>query len=118
MQLKVIAIENKGNLDKEVVWLEATEACAIQNYLITDTTYTDDEHISNELRHVFWFPTKNIANGDLIALRTKDGTNTAVANDRKTTTHTYYWKLGRTVWNKDGDCAVLFHLNNWRTTKA
>ncbi len=68
MLLRVIAIEGKGVLDKEVVWLETLETCKIQNYLICDTTYTDDHHISNEVRHIYWFPPKEIAKGDLIAL--------------------------------------------------
>lgn len=118
MQIKIIAIEGKGDLEKEAVWLECAEDCALQNYAVCDTTYTDENHISNELRHIYWFPTKNIARGDLIVLRTKDGQNTTSSNNRSTTTHHFYWKLGRTIWNKEGDCAVLFRFANWVTTKA
>lgn len=118
MKLKVIAVQGQGILEKEAVWLEALEQCSIEKYIICDTTYTDDRHISNEVRHAFWFPPNAIAKGDLVALWTKSGTNGPVRNDRQTTTHQYYRNLGRTVWNKDGDCAVLFHLLDWVTTRA
>jgi hypothetical protein len=118
MKLKTISIEGKGDLNKEVVWLEAVEQCSIHYYIVSDTTYTDGSHISNELRHIFWFPPKDIAKGDLIALWTKVGSSSSVANNRHTTTHNFYWNLGRTVWNKDGDCAVLFELADWNTTRA
>lgn len=118
MKLKIISIENKGDLTREVVWLEVLEACNLQYYKISDTTYTSENSISNEVRHTYWFPTKQAARGDLVALRTKAGTNTTVENERKTKTHIYYWNLGRTIWNKDGDCAVLFELTSWKATRA
>lgn len=118
MKLKVLSVENKGNLEKETVWLDVLEDAAIHYYLLCDTTYTDDDHISNELRHTYWFPTKSVKKGDYIALHTKDGKNTEGANNRNSTTHHFYWKLGKTIWNKDGDCAVLFKIDTWKTTKA
>lgn len=118
MKLKIFSIEGKGDLEKEVVWIEVIDTCGIQNYVVSDTTYANENHISNELRHIFWFPTKEVSKGDLIALWTKSGSIRIGRNNRNTNTHHFYWKLGRTVWNKDGDCAVLFELNDWKTTKA
>jgi hypothetical protein len=118
MKLKVHSVENKGDLDKEVVWLEVIEPCDLSYYIIADNTYTAEGKISNELRHVYWFPSRNVAKGDYIALRTTNGSNTTTTNDRKTTTYIYYWNLGHSVWNKDGDCAVLFKLTTWNTTRV
>ena len=118
MKLKIIAINDKGDLEKEVVWLEAVENCDLKHYLICDSTYTDETHISNELRHMYWFAPQIVTKGDLIALFTKAGANHDVSNNRQTTTYFRYWKLGKTVWNKAGDAAVLFELENWNTTRA
>ena len=53
MNLKVHSIDGKGKLENEVIWIDVVEAVDdLSNYLICDTTYTDDNHISNELRHV------------------------------------------------------------------
>lgn len=118
MKLKVISIEGKGDLGKEVVWLDVLEDCDLQDYMVSDTTYTGDDTISNELRHMFWFPKRLVKKGDYVALLTREGANGTSTNSRKTTSHQFYWKLGRTVWNKDGDCAVLFQLSTWKPTKA
>lgn len=117
--LTVHSIDGKGDLTKECVWLSVSEDIAsLSYYVLCDTTYTDDNHISNELRHVFWFPKKEVKKGDWVRLMTKDGTSTSSSNDKGSMTHTLYWKLGRTVWNKDGDAALLFHVNTWKTTRA
>ncbi len=119
MNIRIHSMADKGNLDKEVIWLEVIEDVNdLSYYMICDTTYTDSSHISNELRHLYWFPTKSVKKGDWLALRTKDGQNATTPNDRATSTHTFYWKLGRTIWNKDGDCAVLFDLKTWKTHRA
>lgn len=56
--------------------------------------------------------------GDWIRLMTKNGADTSAKNDKGSVTHTFYWKLGKTVWNKDGDAAILFQLSGWKTTRA
>lgn len=119
MKVKIHSIADKGNLEKEVIWIEVLEDVAdLSYYMICDTTYTDDDHISNELRHIYWFPKQSVKKGDWIALYTKDGKKSASSNNRGTTTHTFYWNLSRTIWNKDGDCAVLFKLETWKAQKG
>jgi hypothetical protein len=118
-RLEVVSIEGKGDLDTECVWLIAKENIErIELYIICDTTYTDDDHISNELRHMYWFPKRAVSRGDYIKLATKRGQNIVVDNKSNTKTHIFYWGLGHTVWNKDGDCAVLFKLEDWKTKRA
>jgi hypothetical protein len=119
MNLKVHSINGKGKLENEVIWVDVVEAVDdLSYYLVCDTTYTDDNHISNELRHVYWFPKKSVKKRDWIALHTKNGNNSTGTNDRGTTTHHFYWNLSRTIWNKDGDCAVLFELKIWNTVRG
>lgn len=119
MKLSVHSIEGKGKLDDECVWLDVNEDVgSLAYYAVCDTTYTDDNRISNELRHVYWLPAKSVKKGDWIKLMTKAGTNTTSTNNRNTTTHIFYWGVGRTVWNKDGDAAVLFEITTWKTTRA
>lgn len=116
--LKVHSTDGKGDLSKECVWLSVSEDIAdISFYLLCDTTYTSDDKVSNELRHMYWFKKKSIKKGDWIKLMTKDGKDSSSNNDRGTITHTLYWNLGKTVWNKDGDAAILFNLSGWKTTR-
>jgi hypothetical protein len=119
MKIEIHSIENSGTLDKEVVWLNVLEDISdLSYYMICDTTYTDKSHISNELRHIYWFPAVAVKKHDWIAVRTTEGKNQTVANNRGTTTHIFYWNLGRTIWNKEGDCAVVFELETWNAHKA
>jgi len=112
-KLKIHSVDDKGVLAKECIWLNVLEDVTdLDHYIICDTTYTNDHHVSNELRHIYWFKKKTLKKGDWIRLMTKDGTDTAIANDKKTITHTFHWKLGKTVWNQDGDTAVLIHFNS------
>jgi len=118
-KLIIHSIANKGNLENECVWLKAEQDVAdLSFYVVSDTTYTDDNHISNELRHIYWFKKQAVRASDWIQLMTKKGKPTSTKNNDGTTTHTIYWGLDRTVWNKDGDCVVLFELNTWLTKRG
>lgn len=118
MNIEIHSGENKGKLDNERIWLKVTADVAdLAFFAVTDTTYTDDGKISNELRHIFWFPAGSAKKNDWLCVYTKNGTNGTSTNKDGSTTRTYYWNLGVTVWNKGKDQAVLFHLNGW-TSKA
>jgi len=117
--LEIHEIEGKGNLETECVWLRVNENIPdLSHYIICDTTYTDDKHISNELRHMYWFHKREVKKGDWIKLFTKNGKNTSILNEKGINTHFLYWNLNKTVWNKEGDAAVLFQLKTWNTKRA
>jgi hypothetical protein len=118
MNLEIHSVEDKGNLDSERIWLRVTsDTNNLAYYAIADTTYTDNGKISNELRHIYWFPGTTAKTGDWLCVYSKNGTNSSAKNNDGTTTHTFFWRLGRTVWNKGKDQAVLFQLTTW-TSKA
>lgn len=117
MKLKIRALENKGNHNEERIWFDVIEDCDLKYYLLTDTTYTSENNISNKLRHVYWFSSKLVKAGDYVVLHTKKGQQTEASNNKGTKTHTYYWGLDRAVWNDTGDCAVLFEVKAWMTKK-
>jgi hypothetical protein len=118
MKLELTKVNNRGDQTKEYVSLRVTADANLEYYLLTDTTYTDDTHISNKLRHLYWFSKTAVKKGDFIWLYTGKGTNTNRGNDTQTTTHIFYWNLAEPVWNDDGDCAVLFEVNTWNSKRA
>lgn len=118
MSLELINIHEKGKQDAEYVELKAKEACNLKYYIVADTTFTSETSISNRLRHIHWFLSKEIAKGDYVFLRTGKGANTTYTNKAGTTTHVIYWGLDKPVWNNDGDAGILFNLNTWSTKKA
>ncbi|MBH1451731.1 hypothetical protein I5U86_00080 [Stenotrophomonas maltophilia] len=119
MKLKIHSVEGKGEIDKECIWIDVLEPTPdVNHYILCDTTFTAENTVSNELRHMFWLPNLNVKKGDWIKVMTKAGIPASASNNRQTTTHIVYWNLGKTVWNKAGDAAILFHVDDWRTHRA
>jgi hypothetical protein len=117
MKVEIHSLENRGDQNEERIWLKVNEDCNLTYYIISDTTYTSSNSISNKLRHIYWFAPKEVKAGDWVLLHTKNGTNSESNNKAGTKTHIYYWGLNRPVWNDDGDCGVLFELKTWMTKK-
>lgn len=118
MKLEVVSIHNHGNASQEYVTLRALDDANLIKYLITDTTFLGANAISNKLRHVHWFVFQQVKKGDFVRLYTSRGTNKSLANHAGTTTYDVYWGLSSSVWNDTGDAAVLFEVENWKTTKV
>jgi hypothetical protein len=118
MKLAIEDIKHPGNYTSQVVHLKVLEDCNLKYYMIMDTTYNPDQSISNELRHTYWFRPYDVKKGDYVFLYTKKGAQKKFNNQAKTVTHEFYWGLKESVWNKDGDAAVLFEIAAWNTTRV
>ncbi|MBQ3715292.1 MAG: hypothetical protein IJM92_09460 [Fibrobacter sp.] len=114
MDLSIRAIRDAGSKELERIVLRVREDCNVGDFLIMDTTY-NGTHISNKLRHTYWFPDKDVRKGDLVVLYTKEGKISEKVNLSGNTSHFFYWNLKETVWNKDEDCAVLFSISEYET---
>ncbi|WP_438480855.1 hypothetical protein [Oleiharenicola lentus] len=118
MKLQVVSIHNRGNFEKEYVLLKALESCDVGRYLLADTSYTADGKVSNKLRHVFWFPDKDVKKGEFVSVWTGPGKNTVGQTDSGVPVHRFFWGLKSSVWNDDGDCAALLEVNTWEFKPA
>jgi len=115
VKVKIEYVKDSGNLDDERLILKVLSKTDIGSYLVCDSTYTSEKTVSNKLRHMFWFPDKSVNEGDYIALYTKGGVNGEYTNKGETVTHTFHWGLEETVWNKEGDGAVVFEIAEWNS---
>lgn len=118
MKLKITSINEKGDASKEYVSIEVLEDCNLDHFGVADTTYTSDDKISNKLRHFYWFPPTKVIAGERVVLRTGTGTNDDYKNSAGKKVHRFFWGLKSSVWNDDGDAAVLFQIETWKTTRA
>lgn len=118
MKLQIRFVKDRGDIKNERIILKALGDTNVGSYIISDTTYYSENEISNELRHVFWIPDKEVEEGDLVVVYSKSGKNKTVKNKSGNSTHFFYWGLDRTVWNRDGDAAVLFSLSDWAFKKT
>lgn len=117
MKAEIVKILDRGIVNQERLWLKVLAKTDLSYFIVFDTTYTSENSISNLQRHAYWFNPKEVNAGDYVVLYTKKGTPSDELNDQGTTTHFLYWGLSNTVWNNTDDCAVLFEVNTWATSK-
>lgn len=113
MKIKIVRVRDNGDHATERIVLKALSTTDVGSYILCDSTYTEDDQVSNRLRHTFWFPDQVVNAGDFIVVHTRKGRSNRTANKSGTTTHNFYWGLDVTVWNEDGDAAVLLEIGEW-----
>lgn len=117
MKVKIRNTIDHGHNDERIV-LDVISDTDIGEFIVLDTTYTNQGKVSNKVRHPYWFPDKKAKEGDVVVLYTKKGTNTSKVNPNGASSHFFYWGLENNVWNNDGDCALLLHVDNWESHKV
>ncbi|QUY50340.1 hypothetical protein JK621_09420 [Serratia plymuthica] len=110
MSLEISFVSDHGNISMERIVLRSnSNGVLLWNYLLSDSTYHSDGTVSNKLRHVFDFDSLTaitLNDGDLIILYTCKG-NDSVYEHEGVKIYSIHWGLNETVWNKNGDEAVL-----------
>ncbi|HEV7333146.1 MAG TPA: hypothetical protein VGN63_19075 [Flavisolibacter sp.] len=117
MNLQIDRIVEHGKKEERVE-ISVLEDCNLRYFMIADTTYKGEHTISNKVRHTHWFSKKEVKKGDKIFLFTAKGTNSSERIGLSNTKYNIYWGLDICVWNDEGDGAILFHINSWKTTKS
>ena len=118
MKLAIQSVKEHGDLPSERIILKAIDDVNVGNYMLADTTYINDNEVSNKVRHTFWIPDQSVEKNSLVVIYTKDGTDSIKQNKSGNKTYFFYWGLERTVWNQDKDSAILFSIDNWETKKV
>lgn len=117
MKLRIDAIHNHGDMDTEHITMTVLEDTNLHYYLVMDTTYSSAGKVSNKFRHTKWMPSVEAKEGDRVSLWTKHGKDTTVERDG-VTWHRCFWNSDAAIWNDDGEAAILFHVDAWKTTKS
>ncbi|ENU3034824.1 hypothetical protein ACE4MK_002403 [Escherichia coli] len=108
MSLKIVGVKDAGDDENERLILKVTDDCNLKDFMVMDCTYENGQ-VSNKHRHVYFFPNKSAQEDEYVILFTRSGTNrTGVWNSSDdTVTHRFYWGLDTTIWNEDGDEALV-----------
>lgn len=117
MKMEIIKIIDRGAAKKERLYLRVLADCDLTYFVVFDTIYLSQNSISSFQKHAYWFEPKKVKSGDYIILYTSIGKSSETKNNDGSTNHFLYWGLDYTLWNKEGDCAVLFELSSWQTSK-
>lgn len=101
--LEIVNIEGKGR--EEVITLVAQAGTNLKNYLIYDTTFTEEGEQSNKGRHIFRFPDYEVEACQEITLKITPG----IKIKRPAT---FYWHRSSPVINDTGDYLVLIEIKS------
>jgi hypothetical protein len=113
MNVEIKAVRGISDIDNERIVLKVLKDDDIGYYIIFDTTFLEDGYVSNKVQHSYWFPDKQVRAGDLVVLYTRNGRTKEKQNKSGNTTHFFFQRLEKTIWNKGGDCAVLVKIKDW-----
>lgn len=113
MKLKIEELIDNGTHESERVLIKVLKDANMKYYLIRDTTYSSEHTISNKWVHTYKFLTRAVEKGDEIVLYTKRGRDSMEVLPSGNKRYIYYWNLDNSVWNNDGDVAVLYEIGSW-----
>lgn len=120
MTLKIRAVREKGDLNKERIVLTADANEDIGQYVLFSTKSTSDNEVSSRVRRTLWLPDYQVAAGDLVVIYTKKSAQQIKEkkNDDDTKTVFIYWGQSEPVWNLGDDSAVLLKIEDWNWKKV
>lgn len=118
MKAEIVKVKSRGDYENEVVVIRIKSDCDIGRFIIADSTYQPNGKVSNAVRHTLWIPDQAVVAGDEVCIWTRSGKSHSAKLTNGNTRYNFYWNLRTAVWNDDGDCAVLFELDNWQFFKV
>lgn len=113
MKLKIKELIDNGTHNSERLEIDVLEDANMKYYLIRDTTYSSAGKLSNKWTHTHKFLTKEVKAGDKVVLYTRRGTDREEDFGEHNKRYIYYWNLDNSVWNNEGDVAVIYEINGW-----
>ncbi|WP_400190682.1 hypothetical protein [Hymenobacter sp. B81] len=116
MSLPLVITNVENTTQPERIFLHAKEALNLNDYLIYDATFTDEEHQSNKGRHVYRFPTHLVAKDARIVLEIGPGprkgnpVDLTVGTTANVKGHRHYWDRKAPIINNTGDKLTLVRI--------
>ena len=98
MLVRINTIADPGNLDKERLILEAAADLDIGDYVVFKTGYSEGIP-TNQLHAAYWFPDREVKEGDVIVLSTKAGQEFSRPH-KDHNVHFFFMNLEDAIWNQ------------------
>lgn len=111
MELKLLGVRNQGDASEEYLIIKVLKDCNLNKFMVCDRTFASDGSASNKHRHVFFFPSFEVKEGDYVWLNTRQGTYSKGLAQDGSTGHGFFWGLNSSVWNESGDRAHLLKIS-------
>lgn len=115
MELKIRCVSQRRTGEERLL-IDVEEVANLGEFVVIDTTYDEENEVSNKNRHFYSFQKLEVSPGDLIRLYTRahpQGLSyVPMQSENKKIIHTFYWGFeeGYSVWNNDGDFALVIKI--------
>lgn len=113
MKLKITAIREPGNLEKERIVMKALAPINVGDYVLLRTGFFDGS-VTNKIHTAFWFPDKDIKENDYVVVYTKNGRDSE-KEFKGVLSHFFYIKLTESIWDIPERSAVLMYAPDWQS---
>lgn len=117
MELKIISIGDKGDLQNERIGLEAIKDCELKFYQLFRTEFVESGNFYNRSTAVYWFAPRSIKAKDRVVIYTRTGNDNSEVKEDGSTVHFLYWGLTEPIFNKPNNGVVLVEINSWENSR-
>ncbi|MEW5620462.1 hypothetical protein ABGT18_03890 [Pseudomonas putida] len=111
MELKLLGVRNQGDASQEYLIIKVLKDCNLNKFMVCDQTFGSDGSASNKHRHVHFFPSFEVSEGDYVWLNTRQGSYYKGLTQDGSRGHAFFWGLNSSVWNESGDRAHLVKIS-------
>ena len=112
MLISINKLKGKGDLDDERLVMEAGMNLDVGDYAVFQTGYSNGGP-TIKVHHAYWFPNKEVREGDLIILYTRAGSQHERRSEDGGTSHFYYWNKKSAIWDEPNTCPILLYAPDW-----
>jgi hypothetical protein len=113
MKLKITAIREAGDLNKERVVMKAEASTDIGQYVFLRVNTVDGQPTTS-VRNTYWFPNKSINPGDYVIVYSKEGINSE-KGFKNVTSHFFYLASKTAIWDEENVGATVLYAPDWES---
>jgi len=113
MRLKILGIRGAGDLKEERVVFEVEGDGNVGRSVVMTSRVTGENTVSSRVSAPYWFIDKDVKNGDLVVLYTKEGSYNCVENKDKSHSHFFYQGIKESLYQTPESCVVLMESTPW-----
>ena len=114
MKMHIKSIADKGNNSKERLVLRVASDTDVGDYLVIQAGFQNGE-VTIGAYHTYWFPYKDVSQGDLVVLYTKSGKDNEKLLKSGRKAHFFYWGLDSAIWDRRDRAPVLLNAPEWES---
>ena len=112
MRIAIDSIADKGNPEKERLFLRVRADADVGDYILIQTGFQQDG-VTIDTHNTYWFPYKKVEAGDFVVIYTRKGRENQRALEDGKNVHFFYWGLSGPIGATKDRAPVLLCAPEW-----